>query len=246
VVRRLAVVVFAGCASAGTPEQAGVDASTPPGDSGSATLDGAITMGDAGPQTVTLSQTTSQTIKGANTIACQGTIGGTTAANNYYRVFDLPALGVTTAFTVTKVSFQVEHCQALSGTACTNVAVRVGLYTAAPGTTLDISKMTILASNATVAVPRVVQTGTTTPGGTVDAPITATIPAGSRLLVEVDAPNSGTYAFYMGSNDGGESALGYILAPDCSVTTPTNISGSFGTNAPATPRHLLLTVTGTK
>jgi hypothetical protein len=244
-VRRLAVVVVAGCASAGTPDQAAVDASTQ-GDSGGPMIDGAVVMGDGGPQTVTLSQTTSQAIKGANTIACQGTVGGTTAANNYYRVFDLPAMGVTNAFTVSKVSFQVEHCQPLSGTACTNVAVRVGVYTAAPSTTLELDKMTILASNATVAVPRVVQTGTTTPGGTVDAPITATIPAGSRLLVEVDAPNSGTYAFYMGSNDGGESGLGYILAPDCAVTVPTNISGAFGANAPATPRHLLLTVTGTK
>lgn len=241
----LAVLLGTGCAAAGAPDRTGVDASTAQSDSGNQMmLDGSVADAPSGPQTLTLTQTTSQTIKAANTIACPGTTAGTTASNNYYRVFDLVAMGVTTAFTVTKVSFQIEHCQPTTGTACANVAVRVGTYAGAPGTTLVPMDMTILASSATVAVPRVIETGTTTPGGTVDAPISATIPAGGKLLVEVDAPNTGTYAFYMGSNDGGETGFGYIMAPDCNVTVPTNISGAFGTT-PAAPRNLLLTVTGT-
>jgi hypothetical protein len=64
-----------------------------------------------------------------------------------------------------------------------------------------------------------------------------------KLLVEVDVPDgNNNFGFYFGSNDAGESAYGYILAADCSITNPTNIS-SLGTT-PA-PRNLLLTVTGT-
>ena len=195
----------------------------------------------------TLTQTTSQTIQAVNSIACPGATAGTTTANNYYRVFDLPAMGISGAFTVTKVSFQIEHCRPTSGSTCTNVAVRVGTYTGTPGATLATASMIILASNATVPVPTVLEdcNAMTTPGGTVDAPISATIPAGSKLLVEVDAPDTGTYAFYMGSNTSGESGFGYVMAPNrCNITVPSNISGVLG-QTPAAPRHLLLTVTGT-
>ena len=206
--------------------------------------DSSMVMIDAppGPQTRTLTQTTTQTLKAGNSIACGNSTG--TRANNYYRVFDLPAMGITGAFNVSQVSFQVEHCHHNSGIGCT-VAVRVGTYSAAPGATLATANMAILASNASVAVPEIIENPgppPSTPGGTVNAPITATIPAGSKLLVEVDAPDGANiYSFYMGSNDGGEAGLGYIVAPICSINVPTSIS-SVGT---AAPRHLLLTVTGT-
>lgn len=246
-------MLAAGCASAGTQDQSGVDSNPGGGDGGNPIIDSGMTgdssmvMIDAppGPQTRTLTQTTSQTLKAGNTIACGG--AGTTRANNYYRVFDLPAMGITGAFNVTKVSFQIEHCQPTSGATCTTVAVRVGTYSAVPAATLTTANMTILASNASVTIPTVIENTTTvpptTPGGTVDAPINATIPAGSKLLVQVDAPDgTNTYGFYMGSNDGGETGFGYILAPatGCAITTPTNIS-----QIAAAPVNLLLTVTGT-
>jgi len=249
--RRLAIVLACGCAQAGSQDQlGGVDGNTQQPDGRQMTIDSSMQMidGSVGPMTRTLTQTTSQTIKPVNSIACGGS--GTTAANTYYRVFDLSAMGITGAFNVTKVSFQVEDCVPVTGTSCTNVAVRVGTYAGAPGATLSTASMTILASNPTVTIPIVMENSSavppTTPGGTVDAPITATIPAGSKLLVEVDAPDgTNTYRFYMGSNDGGESGYGYIVAPTtgCAITTPTNISSVGGTMYPAV--HLLLTVTGT-
>ena len=207
--------------------------------------DSSMVMIDApvGPVTRTLTQTTSQTLKAGNTIACGG--GGYTRANNYYRVFELPAMGITTPFTVQQVSFQVEHCDHINNTGCT-LAVRVGTYNGTPGATLATASMTILASNASVPVPEIIENPgppPTTPGGTVNAPVSAVIPANSKLLVQVDAPDGANqYAFYMGSNDGGENGFGYIMAPvtGCAITSPTNIS-TVGT---AAPRHLLLTVTG--
>lgn len=194
---------------------------------------------DSGPTTRTLTQTNTQTIKPLGSIACANNTNGTTRANNYYRVFDLAAAGITTTFNVTKVSFQIEHCSPT-----TTVAVRVGTYNGTPAGTLNTGSMTILASNPNVNVQQVIENTTppgSTPGGTVDAPITAAIPAGQKLLVEVDAADgNNVYSFYMGANDGGETAPAYVMAPTCNINTPTSISTAAGATV-----NLLLTVTGT-
>jgi len=235
------VLVLVGCARAGSAD---IDSGVVHQDT-QVKLDGSMLVDAPGTQTRTLAQTNVQTIKAATSLACGSSSGPGTAANNYYRVFDLAAYGITTDFHVTKVSFQVEACHSyISGNGAA-VAVRVGTYSGTPGATLSSASMVVLASNATVMVPEVIESGTppTTPGGTVDAPITATIPAGSKLFVEVDAPDgTNRYYFYMGANDGGETGFGYVLAPVCNITSPKNIS-SVNTSFPNV--NLLLTVTGT-
>lgn len=240
------VIVLAGCASAGQ-EQPGIDANGGGGsDSGtSGGDDGSMMMPDGGttpdaqdpPMTVTLTQTTSQTLKDANSIACADSGDGTTRGASYYRVFDLPALGINKPFTVSKITFQVETCTRLSGAGCTTVAAHVGTYSGTVGGgTLSLASRTVLATNATVTVPA----GSAT---TVEAPITATIPAGQKLIIDIEAPDqANTYSFFVGSNDGGESGFGYILSSGCSVNQPTNIS-AVSSMYPAV--HLLMTVTGT-
>lgn len=243
--RALLLVSLAACASGGR-DNAAVDAAP-------AIVDGTVRM-DAGPipdappgvMTRTLTQTTTMAIEGNTAIACANNPPGTNA-NNYYRVFDLAAAGITTPFTVTQVSFGVEHCDQINGTAGAVVAVRVGTYDGTPGAQLEASAMTILASNPTVQVPEVIETNGVTAGETIDAPISATIPAGQKLLVEIDAPDGhNNYYLYLGANNDGESSFGYVLAPGCSangvpITKPTNIS-SVSTSFPAV--HLLITVTG--
>jgi hypothetical protein len=197
----------------------------------------------------TLSQTTSDALEAEKSIACPASASGT-AANNYYRVFDLAALGITTDFTVTEVGFQVEHCNKFADDTGCPVTVRVGTYDGTPGDTLSTSAMTLLASNSNITVPEVIESMGVTPGGTVHAPIAATVPGGSKMFVEVDAPDGNTlYQFYMGANDDGESGFGYILAPKCFATVPTNISSvedpDGGGPMPFKQVHLLLTVTGT-
>jgi hypothetical protein len=192
------------------------------------------------PPTQTLSQTTSSTIEAAVGAACNAS-GSGTAANNYYRVFDLATFGITTDFHVYNVSFQVEHCHEFAASAGKDVTVRVGTYSEAPGEMLAFASMTILRS-ASAHVPEVISTITPpfTPGGTVTAPFDVVIPAGSKLLVEVDAPDgNGEYAFYMGANTQGESAHGYVLAPTCGIPVPTNLNTLKGSAA-----HMLLTVSG--
>lgn len=202
------------------------------------------------PELRTLSQTTSDMIEAEKSIACPASASGT-AANNYYRVFDLAALGITSDFSVTEVSFQVEHCNKFSDDSGCPVTVRVGTYDGVPGDTLATSAMTLLASNSNITVPEVIEENGVTPGGTVHAPIAATVPGGSKMFVEVDAPDGNTlYQLYLGANDDGESGFGYILAPKCFATVPTNISSVEDPDGPGGPMpfkqvHLLLTVTGT-
>ena len=199
----------------------------------------------AGQQTMTLTQTNDQTMTSNNSLAC-GTappdIG--TTENTYYRVYDLASLHITTDFTVQSITFQVEDCESNSTTDCAPVAVRVGTYAGTVGETLQKNKITYLASNNNVQVPTVVETASGSPGATVTAPISATIPGSSKMIIALDAPDgTNTYQFYIGSNTGGQTGIGYISSPNCPNpgTTPTDIG-----NVPSPPADIdiLLSVTG--
>jgi len=239
---------LAACAQGGRDVMVDASGSNTP-DSAPPKMDARI---DAPPGTMTreLTQTTSQAVVAQSSIACANNPPGTNS-NNYYRVFDLTAMIITSPFTVSEVAFQVEHSDQINGTAGSTVAVRVGTYAGTPGDVLEPSMMTILASNPTVSVPEVIEDfgpPATTPGGTVHAPITTTIPAGGKLLVEVDSPDGhNQYYLYLGANKAGESAPGYVLAPTCKdsaqafITKPTNLS-KVSTTYPTV--NLLLTVSG--
>jgi hypothetical protein len=231
--RRLALLLLGACASGGQPDVP--DALRVDG------MHVDMVLIDA-PPTQTLSQTASNALEAGTSQACLAASSGT-APNNYYRVFDLAAFDIATDFHVSQVTFQVEHCDQLSGTAGATVVVRVGTYSGTPGDTLTLANMTVLASVNNVMVPEVIEDPGPPPvtaGATVTAPISATIPAGQKLFVEIDAPDGNAlYEMYMGANNDGEMGFGYVLAPTCGISVPTNISSIVGE-----PLHLLITVTG--
>jgi hypothetical protein len=218
------------------------DGSTKPID---AAIDARPIDAPPGEQTVTLTQTTTNTLLANNVIACaynpeSGNIG--TAANTYYRVFNLGSAGITGPFTTSQVTFQVEDCESANDDG-TTLAVRVGTYSGTIGTTITASDITIIDSNNSVAVPEVDEGSNSTPGATVTAPISALIPADSQLVIEVDAPDGeNTYQFYMGTNASGETADSYWSAATCSPpgTTPENMGTVAGHEV-----DFLMTVTGT-
>jgi hypothetical protein len=244
--RLLLFVTLAACAQAGAPEQGGhTDGGLKHPDGNGQQLDAYVSHVDAPPgqQTKTLSETTSQTIKANTSVACPSSSGVGTAANNFYRVFDLATFGITTDFHVTQISFQVEDCESIGGNG-TVVQAQVGTYNGTPGTTLTLGSMTVLATNSTVQVPEVDETASATPGGTVNVPLNATIPAGGKVFIEVDVPDGAfDHQFYMGANDGGQMGAGYILN-GCSGTgtSPKDIGMTITPNAQI---DLLMTVTGT-
>lgn len=182
----------------------------------------AFILADAPPgvMTKTLSQTTNDTLAGGNSVACPAANGDPgTSENHFYRVFDLSTFGISTAFTVTGVSFQVEDCESVAGNG-TTVNVHVGTYSGATGgSTLTAANLTEVSSATGVAVPEVDETGTTTPGATINVPMAATIPAGSKLYVEIESPDGDNdHQFYIGTTTGGQSAPSYVSAGG--VTTP--------------------------
>lgn len=231
--RRLSLLLVCACAGGGDqPPDAKIYDDAP--------VD--IVLGD-GPELRTLSQTTSSQLEAGTARACLASPSGT-APNNYYRIFDLAAFNITTDFHVRQVAFQVEHCHEFDSGAGVNVTVRVGTYSGAVGEQLALSGMIILDS-VTVHVPEIIESGDppVTPGGTVTANFDTVVAAGQQLLVEVDAPDgASTHQFFMGSNNDGETGLGYVLAPSCGITVPTNVSSMMVANMPI---HFLLTVSGT-
>lgn len=78
-----------------------------------------------------------------------------------------------------------------------------------------------------------------------DVDIAATVPGGSKLVVEVFTPDGtgSNHAFRPGSNDSGESAPGFIRAPVCGNDEPIDISTVIVNNEPST-MDLILEVSG--
>jgi hypothetical protein len=226
----LSLIALAGCAEAGRIEFGGrPDGSIVLIDSSIMQRPDAFVQPiDAPPGVMmkTLTQTTSGALVQNTAPACGNSTG--TDVNDYYRVFDLAGAGITTDFHVTQVTFQVDYSTGQSP------SVHIGTYTGTPGTTLNVNNMaTVTTKPATVP--------STTTGATVNVDFTGTtIPAGSKLLFEIDSPAGST--LYMGANTGGESASGYIMATACSINSPTDIS-TVSTDYPTV--DLLMTVTGT-
>jgi len=228
----------AGCASAG------LDGNTPGPDGG--VVDGSVTDGDPGnpppdaaPMHVTLSQTSSQALSSSSSIACSNNADNTTAENSWYRVFRLADAGVTGELDVISVSFGVQDAAGLPA-----VQVKLGTYsgTTQPAPTqLDTSLITPL-NAVTYNVPNI----TNTAPMTVNVPISATVPAGAQLVVEVFSPDlAGTgKMFWIGGNTGGETAPAYVRAPACSIAQPQSVpvvAANAGLNPPP---NLLITVQG--
>lgn len=240
--RTLLAIAIAGCASAGKPSfgerpdsgihiEADADTSHPGPDSGNPhpPIDAPPTTGER-----TLTETNDNNDTGIG-IACGNQLSGYTSKNSYYRVFALSDFGITGSFSVSAVDFLVA-----GATNSPSLKVSVGTYGGAPGSTLTTSMIQLM-SNATV-----------TPADTQmpvmqHVPLTASVPAGGNLIVEVDQTVAGTatngIAFYPGANPDGESKPGYIMSTDCSVAAPTSMT-QVAMTAGGGETDLVLTVTG--
>ncbi len=182
--------------------------------------------GTCGPTELT--QSVTQDIISGNSIACADQGSGFTYENHYTRAFDLPTFGINGAFAVCEVEFAVEAALSVAESQTMTVA----LYSAESGS-FPGGALTPIGS-ATVVIPDQDQSYVT-------VPVTGTAPAGSELVVDV-ASSDGTIelaAFYIGSNAAGQTAPGYLTAPNCGFTTPTDLA-SVG----APDMHIVINVRG--
>lgn len=228
----------AGCASAG------LDGNTP-GPDGGGLSDGSVTDGDPGPPPdaapmhVTLSQTTSQALASASSIACSNNADNTTAENSWYRVFRLADAGVTGELEVISVSFGVQDAVGLPA-----VQIKLGTYsgTTQPAPTLLDPALITPLNATTFNVPDIASTAPMT----VNVPIAATVPAGAQLVVEVFSPDfAGTgKMFWIGGNTGGETAPSYVRAPACGIAQPQSVPAVAANAGLSPPPNLVITVQG--
>lgn len=215
------LVVCAGCAKAATGEaDATVDAleidAPPPIDA---------------PRLITLNQTDSQVVTPQASVACtQQGPPQVSKENSYYRAFALEGWTGERPLTPVKVDFGVEQVASTVG----SHAVEVRLHTLTGP--LALASLTMVASEQ-VTLPT---SGITAVSVPIDpAPVIA---PRSTLVAEVLSPD-GTMngaSFFIGANKEGESATGYLRAPDCGLLEPTPYADlGFPTV------RLVLTVSGT-
>ncbi len=194
--------------------------------------------GPGGPRAVTLSQTKSDQILDLHSIACVEQDDDDNPIqnrdNSYYRVFNLDQQQVEGQLDVTSVIVGVESAVTPDGSAQPATA---RLYTLDGAFLID--NMTQIASTDFEIQP---QNQTT-----LEVPLTASVPAGSTLVFELFIPNAtdGGTLFFIGSNDLGQTAPGYLRAPSsgCDFIEPTDFADIGGTDFPDI--HIVMMVSGT-
>jgi hypothetical protein len=188
------------------------------------------TPADAGPgqpRQITLRQTTSDQILDLHSIACiEQEDDGTpiqNRENSYYRVFDLAEEKFDGDLQVDSVTIGVESASA-PGDATQPATVR--LHTLEGD--LLVANMTEI-NHVDIDIEPQLQTA-------LEVPIAATAPAGSTLVVELFIPDSADQnrLFFIGSNDLGQTAPGYLRAPSsgCDFIEPTTFDDIGGADFP--------------
>lgn len=240
--RICALIAVAGCATAGkdkfgngTPDANGSNHVDAPNNTkldapNNQQLDAPVGGGGS----LTMAESTNNTMVYGKSLGCPDASGLYTQDDIWYRVYqlsDYPA--VTGAFQVTGVTFLVQEASAATG-----ITVKLGTYAGAiDAGTLNSAQITSLGAPVAATVPNT--TGMT--GETVNVPITAAVPAGSKFVVEVVVPDLTNKGYmYIGATTAGESHPGYISSAGCAVTTPTKTSTELSTAG-----QIILNVTGT-
>lgn len=160
---------------------------------------------------VVITQSNSQSI--TNGIACaQHPLYS--RENTMHRNFNLATdFGITEAFEVTAVEFAIEAITT------SGYDVAVNIYSTEPNTfpggTLTLEGSTVYTATNADAM------------SIVNVPVSATIPAGQALVMELaieDGEATGEGYLVFGTNSAGETGPSYITAPICGANTPTAMS----------------------
>lgn len=175
------------------------------------------------PGEVTITHSVSQDIVGGNSVACSPDDGFTTTENGYLRVFELADFDIAGDFAVTNVSFGVEDISPAQ-TLTVNLYTLEGAFVYANLTPIGSAQATVETQNLAL----------------VTVPVEGMAPAGSTLVVEIDAPDqSGAGRFFVGSNNAGQTAPSYLRSESCGLAEPTD-TAEIGFPG----MHIVMNVTG--
>ncbi|WP_347372961.1 T9SS type A sorting domain-containing protein [Aequorivita sp. Q41] len=145
-------------------------------------------------------------------VACWDNVGLTYSENSFFRAYYLTDFGVNGDFAVSEVQYG-------QGSADDGKLINLNIYTADTDD-LAVANLNLIASTTHTS-------SSADDLSLVTVPMTATIPAGSIVVFEVNAPSSGTNTgetFFPGVNNAGEDDDSYLSAVDCAITEPTTTS----------------------
>jgi hypothetical protein len=254
----LALVLASGCTSAevgdpvgmgsgqadaagghGSPADSGGNVDPPP--------DAAPPVPSADAGLVSLSQSSSNDIIGLAAVACFDD-NGLEQVNSFYRVFDLNAEGITSSVDVHKITFGVEEC--VSGGAGLPATVLLhtlqGTFNPNADNVFNLSNLTPLANQQTL-IPDVAFPGEGQAGGRLhEVPIEASVPAGSRLVVEVAHAGFGQgQLLLMGANRAAQDGFTFTRAAFCDFSDPTNADTIIDEFGDRVTMHWVVRIDGT-
>lgn len=157
---------------------------------------------------VVITQSNSQTIASGEDIACASPTSF--KDNNMYRAFDLPGdFGIMNGLQVNAVEFAIGPITTPSGFPITaNIWSTSGTF---PGGTLTLQGTAVYNATNADAV------------SIVTLPLSALVPAGETMVMELVLVDDGTDTNFMrfGCNSDGETGPSYIMAADCGADVPT-------------------------
>jgi hypothetical protein len=168
--------------------------------------------GVPGPNSITQSNDTA-TITQFNSVSCNA--GGLHTDNTYMRRFALNAdHGIVGAFTVQSLDWAIESAAGAGG----SQPVSVNLYSIPSGAALTFANLTPIGNSAINVNDAALAAINTPVNGVVADPTT------TDLVVEVFTPNgqAAGNSLFIGSNPNGQTAPGYLAAPDCGISEPTD------------------------
>ncbi len=161
--------------------------------------------GDTGGGEVTITHSNSMALEASTGVSCQSGFGD--KKNSWYRVFDLPAMGIDGRVDVDQVTFGVQEASAGDGSQPVTVKLHrlQGDFVVANLTQIGTAKVTVPDETLTI----------------VDVPISATVQAGSTLVAEITVPNGefrGDY-FFPGANSSGQTGPTWVKS-ECGGPQP--------------------------
>jgi hypothetical protein len=177
---------------------------------------------DAAPApAIKVTQNYSETIVANDGISCNTTATGVISDNQYYRRFDMSTYNANNGFQVSSMTVGVE----LADSSTNNVPGDLLIY-AIPHATADPFTVDDLGT----AVASVPVNYFSPDGGLITTPISASIPAGSDMVIEasVDDGGTGDAQFYPGANEEPELGPVYLTSEGCGITDPTPIGDIVG------------------
>lgn len=160
---------------------------------------------------ITLTQSLDPVTVDDGGVACWDSTGGTYSQNSFWRAYDLADFGVTGSFELSSVEYG-------QGSADDGKEITLNIHTA-DNIDLSVATLTLVATATHIS-------SSADDLSLISEAISGTVPAGSIVVFEVSAGDSGVNVgetYFPGNNSAGENAPSYLSAADCGITSPTPV-----------------------